>query len=34
MESLNQSFIFYSIVGGLVMYLQDVFELLSLRRDE
>jgi hypothetical protein len=31
---VDQGFILYSIVGGLVMNLQDVLELLSLGRDE
>jgi hypothetical protein len=31
---VNQGFIFCSIVGGLVVYLYDVFELFSLRRNE
>jgi hypothetical protein len=34
MESVNQGFVFCSIVGGLVLYLQDVLEMFSLRRDE
>jgi hypothetical protein len=31
---MDQGFILCSIVGGLVMNPQDVFELLSLGRDE
>jgi hypothetical protein len=33
-ESVNQSFVLYSIVGGLLVYLQDILELFLLRRDE
>jgi hypothetical protein len=31
---VDQDFIFCTVVGGLVMNLQDVLELLSLRRDK
>jgi hypothetical protein len=31
---VDQGFIFCTVVGGLVMNLQDVLELLSLRRDK
>jgi hypothetical protein len=31
---VDLGFIFYTVVGGLVMNLQDVLELLSLRRDK
>jgi hypothetical protein len=31
---VDQCFIFYAVVGGLVMNLRDVLELLSLRRDK
>jgi hypothetical protein len=33
-EPVDQGFILCSIVGGLVVDLQDVLELFSLRRDE
>jgi hypothetical protein len=31
---VDQGFIFHAIVGGLVVNLQDVLELLPLRRDK
>jgi hypothetical protein len=31
---VDQGFIFWAVVGGLVMNLQDVLELLFLRRDK
>jgi hypothetical protein len=31
---VDQGFIFCTVVGGLVMNLQDVHELFSLRRDK
>jgi hypothetical protein len=31
---MDQGFVLYAIVGGLVMDLQDVLELLSLSRDK
>jgi hypothetical protein len=34
MESVNQGFVLYTIVGGLVVYLQYVLELFSLGRDK
>jgi hypothetical protein len=34
LEPVDQGFIFRAVVGGLVMNLQDVLELLSLRRDK
>jgi hypothetical protein len=34
MEPMNESFIFCSIVAGLVVYLQDILELLPLSGDE
>jgi hypothetical protein len=33
-EPVDQGFILCAIVGGLVMNLQDILELLSLRRDK
>jgi hypothetical protein len=34
MEFSGVTFIFHAIVGGLVVNLQDVLELLPLRRDK
>jgi hypothetical protein len=34
MEPVDQGFILCAVVGGLVLNLQDVLELFSLRRDE
>jgi hypothetical protein len=31
---VDQGFVLYTVVGGLVVYLQDVLELFSLGRDE